>query len=55
MLIVGEREQGDGAVSVRAHHGGDLGAMALEQFAERLRGELYSTSLKPSKSSERRV
>ncbi len=55
MLIVGEREQGDGTVSVRAHRDGDIGAMPVEQFAQRLRGELYSQALKPSPSSERRV
>ncbi len=40
MLVVGEREQADGAVSVRAHRGGDLGAMPSAQFAGRLRSEL---------------
>jgi threonyl-tRNA synthetase len=42
MLIVGEREQGDGTVAVRRHHEGDEGSVALAQFAERLSGELYS-------------
>jgi threonyl-tRNA synthetase len=47
MLVVGEREQGDGAVSVRTRirdsdgePGGDLGSMPSAEFAERLRGEL---------------
>jgi threonyl-tRNA synthetase len=40
MLVVGEREQGDGAVSVREHHGGDLGSESIEDFAQRLRGQL---------------
>jgi threonyl-tRNA synthetase len=40
MLVVGEREQGEGSVSVRAHRDGDLGSEPTEQFAQRLRGEL---------------
>jgi threonyl-tRNA synthetase len=42
MLIVGEREEGDGSVSVREHHGGDAGSQPIAEFADRLRGELYS-------------
>ncbi len=38
MLIVGERESGDRTVSVREHRGGDLGAMGLADFAQRLSG-----------------
>jgi threonyl-tRNA synthetase len=53
MLIVGEREQGEQAVSVREHHGGDLGSMPVETFAERLDSELYSSALQPGKSSDR--
>jgi threonyl-tRNA synthetase len=37
MLIVGEREEGERAVSVREHRAGDLGSMTLEQFGERLK------------------
>jgi threonyl-tRNA synthetase len=40
MLVVGEREQADGAVSVREHHGGDLGGESTEEFAQRLLGQL---------------
>jgi len=50
MLVVGEREQGDGTVSVRTHgaagesadgqRGGDLGALAIADFAQWVRGEL---------------
>ncbi|HEY3959263.1 MAG TPA: threonine--tRNA ligase [Solirubrobacteraceae bacterium] len=54
MLIVGEREQQDGAVSVREHRGGDGGAVPTADFAERLREQIYSATLKqPRKSSER--
>jgi threonyl-tRNA synthetase len=54
MLIVGEREQEAGAVSLRAHKEGDIGSSALADFLTRLEGELYSTALKPGKSSPRR-
>jgi threonyl-tRNA synthetase len=33
MLVVGEREEADGTVSVRSHERGDLGAMALAAVA----------------------
>jgi threonyl-tRNA synthetase len=55
MLVVGDREQGEEAVSVREHRGGDLGSIPLKEFVDRLRGELYSAALKPRKSSERRA
>ncbi len=38
MLVVGERERDDGAVSVREHREGDIGTMTIEQFTERLQG-----------------
>jgi threonyl-tRNA synthetase len=63
MLVVGEREQGERAVSVRtrdrgtgeqASQGGvDEGSVSLDAFADRLAGELYSPALKPAKSSQR--
>jgi threonyl-tRNA synthetase len=39
MLVVGDREQDAGAVAVRAHEDGELGAMPIAEFAERVRGE----------------
>jgi len=36
MLVVGEREQGAGSVSVREHHGEELGSMPVEAFLQRL-------------------
>jgi threonyl-tRNA synthetase len=54
MLIVGEREQDAGEVSVRAHREGDLGAVAVQDFVGRLEGELYSSALIQGKSSQRR-
>ncbi|HXN39092.1 MAG TPA: threonine--tRNA ligase [Solirubrobacteraceae bacterium] len=53
MLVVGEREQSEQAVSVRERHGAQDGVFALEEFTDRLSGELYSAALKPAKSSER--
>ena len=37
MLVVGEREQSEGAVSVREHRGGDAGSSTVKEFCERLR------------------
>jgi threonyl-tRNA synthetase len=53
MLVVGDREEKEGAVSVREHRAGDAGSVSLEKFSEQLRGELYSSALKPRKSSQR--
>ena len=33
MLIVGEKEEAEGTVSVRRHKEGDLGTMSIEEFA----------------------
>jgi threonyl-tRNA synthetase len=47
MLIVGEREQEQGTVSVRSrlgtgdHHGADTPSVPAEEFAQQLQGELY--------------
>jgi len=53
MLVVGERERSEAVVSVREHHGADAGSMSVEEFAQRLRGQLYSPALKPRLSPER--
>ena len=39
MLVVGDREQEAGAVAVRAHEEGELGAMPLAEFAARVQGK----------------
>ena len=39
MLVVGDREQEQAAVSVRQREEGDLGSMALADLAERMKGE----------------
>ena len=53
MLIVGEREEREGTVSVRAHRDGDLGPSAVSDFAEHLKGQLYSAALTSHKTSQR--
>ena len=39
MLVVGDREQETGAVAVRSHADGDLGAMSIAEFAARVQAE----------------
>jgi len=39
MLVVGDREQGSDAASVRHHGEGDLGVMPVAELIERLRVE----------------
>jgi threonyl-tRNA synthetase len=40
MLIVGEKEEGEGTVSVRKHGTGDLGTFKVEEFVEIVRKEI---------------
>ena len=40
MLVVGDNEAEANQVSVRRHREGDLGAMGIEEFAERARDEI---------------
>ncbi|ARS35279.1 threonine--tRNA ligase [Pontibacter actiniarum] len=40
MIIVGEKEQENGAVSVRKHGEGDLGAMTVEEFSTFFQGKV---------------
>ena len=39
MLVVGDREQEAGAVAVRSHEDGELGAMPIAEFAARVEGD----------------
>ncbi len=41
MLVVGEREQRDGTVSVREHRAGDTGSVSVGEFGEGLLRKLY--------------
>ena len=45
MLVVGDREQQEGTVSVRARKEGDGGAMPTEQFIEKITEEIKSKAL----------
>jgi len=40
MLIVGEKEEAEGLVSVRKHGEGDLGSMTIEEFTQRIKKEI---------------
>ncbi len=40
MLVVGEKEQEDGMVSVRKHGEGDLGSMTMQSFADLIKKEI---------------
>jgi threonyl-tRNA synthetase len=53
MLVVGEREQGEGTVSVRERRGAEAGSETVQEFTKRLRGQLYSPPLKPRQPPER--
>jgi threonyl-tRNA synthetase len=44
MLVVGDREQEAGEVSVREHRRGDLGSMGLDDFTERLQKQVETRS-----------
>ena len=39
MLVVGDREEENGAVAVRSHADGELGEMSLAEFAARVKAE----------------
>jgi len=45
ILVVGDREQESGQVSVREHRRGDLGAMAVDEFVDRLGEQVESRAL----------
>ena len=42
MLVVGDKEAEAGSVAVRTRAGEDLGAMSLDAFLEKVRGEIDS-------------
>ncbi len=48
MVIIGEKEQATGTVSVRKHTRGDLGAFQISDFYEMLRKEIESRSVEPA-------
>jgi threonyl-tRNA synthetase len=48
MLIVGEREQENGTVSVRRHKSGDIGTFSFEEFLSKVNDEIETRALPPS-------
>ena len=40
MLIIGERERDNRTVSVRSREEGDIGAMTLDSFIDKIRDEI---------------
>jgi len=44
MLIVGEKEEAEGTVSVRRHGEGDLGTFTSEAFIELINNEIRETT-----------
>jgi threonyl-tRNA synthetase len=47
MLVVGQREQDEGAVAVRHRRLGDVGSMPLAAFVERIEREIAEKTLDP--------
>jgi threonyl-tRNA synthetase len=45
MLVVGDRESADGAVSVRTRKGGDQGSQALTMFIDRALAEVRERAI----------
>ena len=43
MIIVGEKEEGEGTVSIRKHGEGDLGSFTIEEFIQLVQKEVNST------------
>lgn len=44
MLILGEKEQSSGAISVRKHRKGDLGSLSLSEFIDNINNEIKNKS-----------
>jgi translation initiation factor IF-3 len=55
MLVIGDREVAEGAVSVRSRSKGDLGARPLAEFVEAAAGEAARRELAELRSRERRT
>lgn len=43
MLIVGEKEENEGTVSVRKHGEGDIGTFSIEEFISLIKEEISKT------------
>jgi threonyl-tRNA synthetase len=51
MLVVGDKEVGDGTVAVRSRSGGDLGSSALDAFVASAQKEVQARSSQPGAGS----
>jgi threonyl-tRNA synthetase len=47
MLVVGDREAETGEVALREHRQGDVGSITIDDFLERLAGDLAKRSIRP--------
>jgi threonyl-tRNA synthetase len=45
LIVVGDKEMAAGAVAVRARGGQDLGAMSLDTFIEKIKGDIANKSV----------
>ena len=52
MLIVGQKEQEEGKVSVRSRGAGDEGQKSLAEFVETLKAEIASKSIRTAEAKE---
>ena len=52
MLIVGQKEQEEGKVSVRSRGAGDEGQKSLAEFVEALKAEIASKSIRTAEAKE---
>jgi threonyl-tRNA synthetase len=53
MLVTGDREAADGAVSVRSRSGGDLGARPVHEFVAAAREEIRTKALNAAAPAEK--
>jgi threonyl-tRNA synthetase len=53
MLVTGDREAADGAVSVRSRSAGDLGARSLQDFIAAAREEIRAKALNVAAPEEK--
>ena len=53
MLIVGEKEQEDGTVSIRSRYDGDAGAKPLAQFVAEITEEIRTNAIRPEYVEEK--
>jgi len=45
ILVIGEKEQGEGNISIRSRKNGDEGSTSLSEFISRVKGEIDNKTL----------